>query len=130
MFYRCILDCTKRIICSPRAVSGGIRRSFIHDAISFVRENVIWSSSLCSRLRSTDEKKYLRKILNARAKNLQCISRTGRGQNLKRRNIEWFIFRNFKFSNIKITKDELFDSFIIELIFFPFNINYLNNQNI
>ena len=30
------------------------------------------------------------------------------------------IFRNFKIANIKMTKNELFDSFIIELIFFIF----------
>ena len=41
-------------------------------------------------------------------------------QNLDRRNVERSIFRNFQISNIKITKDELFDSFIIELIFFIF----------
>ena len=41
----------------------------------------------------------------------------GRGQNFERRNVERLEFRNFKVANIKITKDELFDSFIIELIF-------------
>ena len=40
------------------------------------------------------------------------------GQNLDRRNVERPIFRNFKITNIKITKDELFDSFIFEFIFF------------
>ena len=50
----------------------------------------------------------------------------GRGQNLE--DVERTIFRNLKIANIKMTKDELFDSFIIDfLIFF---INYLNNQNI
>ena len=39
-------------------------------------------------------------------------------QNLKRRNVERPIFRNFKITNIKITKDELFDSFIFEVIFY------------
>ena len=34
--------------------------------------------------------------------------------------------RNFKVSNIKITKDELFNSFIFELIFSLFT-NYLHN---
>ena len=50
----------------------------------------------------------------------------GRGQNLKRRNVERSIFRNFKITNIKITKDELFDSFIVEFIF-PLFINYLDS---
>ena len=41
----------------------------------------------------------------------------GGGQNLERRNVERPIFRNFKIANIKITKDELFDSFISEFNF-------------
>ena len=45
----------------------------------------------------------------------------GAGQNLERP-----IFRNFKITNIKITKDELFDSFIFEFIFSLF-INYFHN---
>ena len=43
-----------------------------------------------------------------------------RGQNLERRNVERSIFRNF-IANIKMTKDELFDSFIVEFIFFFFD---------
>ena len=50
----------------------------------------------------------------------------GGGQNLERRNAERPIFRNFKITNIKITKDELFNSFIFELIFSLF-INYFHN---
>ena len=50
-------------------------------------------------------------------------------QNFERRNIERLTFRNFKIANIKIMKDELFDGFIIELIFSFFR-NYLNTQNI
>ena len=53
----------------------------------------------------------------------------GGGQNLDRQNVEWPIFRNFKIANTKMMKDELFDSFIIEFIFFSFFINYLNIQN-
>ena len=45
----------------------------------------------------------------------------GGGQNLERRNVERPIFRNFKTANIKITKYELFDSFIFEFIFFILN---------
>ena len=41
----------------------------------------------------------------------------GGGQNFERRNVERLKFRNFKVANIKITKDELFNS-------------YLNTQNI
>ena len=44
----------------------------------------------------------------------------------ERRNVERLIFRNFKITNIKITKDELFDSFIFEFIFLLF-MNYLHN---
>ena len=44
----------------------------------------------------------------------------GGGQNLLRRNVERSIFQNFKIVNIKMTKDELFDSFIAEFIFFIF----------
>ena len=41
----------------------------------------------------------------------------GGGQNLERRNVEQPIFRNFKIANIKIMKDELFGSFILEFNF-------------
>ena len=50
----------------------------------------------------------------------------GVGQNLERRNVERPIFRNFEITNINITKDELFDSFIFEFIFSLF-IHYLHN---
>ena len=50
----------------------------------------------------------------------------GGGQNLERRNVERPIFQNVKIKNIKITKDQLFDSFIFEFIFSLF-INYLRN---
>ena len=50
-------------------------------------------------------------------------------QNLERRNVEWPKFQNLKIANIKITKDELFDSFIFECNFLFFR-NYLNTQNI
>ena len=49
--------------------------------------------------------------------------------NLERRHVERPIFRNFKIANIKITKDELFDSFIFEFNFSFFR-NHLNTQNI
>ena len=48
------------------------------------------------------------------------------GENLERRNAERLIFQNFKITNIKITRDQLFDSFIFELIF-SLVINYLHN---
>ena len=51
------------------------------------------------------------------------------GQNFEQRNVERTIFRNFKISNIEITKDELFDSFTIEFIFLSFK-NYFTTQNI
>ena len=44
----------------------------------------------------------------------------GGGQNLERRNVERPVFRNFKITNSGITKDEIFDRFIIEFIFFIF----------
>ena len=53
----------------------------------------------------------------------------GGGQNFERRNVKRLKFRNFKVANIKITKDELFDSFIIEFIFSFFRY-YSNTQNI
>ena len=40
----------------------------------------------------------------------------GWSQNLERRNIKRPIFRNFKIANIKIVKDELFDSFFSHLL--------------
>ena len=49
------------------------------------------------------------------------IRTLGGGQNLERLNVERFICRNVKISNIKMTKDELFDSFIIEFILFFIN---------
>ena len=50
----------------------------------------------------------------------------GGGQNFEQRNVERPIFRNFQITNIKITKYELFDSFIFEFIF-PSFINHLHN---
>ena len=51
----------------------------------------------------------------------------GGGLNLERRNLERPLCRNFEIASIKITKNELFDSFIFEFIFlfpiFIFNIN-------
>ena len=54
---------------------------------------------------------------------------TGGDQILERQNVERLIFRNFKIPNIKITKDELFYSFIFEFNFSYFT-NHLNTQNI
>ena len=51
-------------------------------------------------------------------------------QNLEWSNVERPIFQNFKITNIKIAKDELFDYFIYEYIFYYFFLNYLNTQNI
>ena len=45
---------------------------------------------------------------------------SGGGQNLERRNVERSIFQNFKIANSKMTKDELFDIFIVEFVFFIF----------
>ena len=45
-------------------------------------------------------------------------SNLGGGQNLERRIANETKFRNFKISNIKITKDVLFDSFINDFFFF------------
>ena len=44
----------------------------------------------------------------------------GGGQNLERRNVERSTLQNFKIANINTTKDELFDIFIVEFIFFIF----------
>ena len=43
--------------------------------------------------------------------------------------MERLMFQNFKFANIKITKDEGFDSFIFKFNF-SFFINHLSTQNI
>ena len=48
-------------------------------------------------------------------------------QNLELSNVERPIFRNFKITNIKIAKDELFSYFMYD--FFVF-FNYLNTQSI
>ena len=66
------------------------------------------------------------KLMNNSIPKLQT---KGGGQNFERRNVERLKFRNFKVGNIKITNDELFDSFIIEFIF-SFVRYYLNTQNI
>ena len=54
----------------------------------------------------------------------------GGGKHLERSNVERPIFRNFKISDIKITKVELFDFSIFEFIFyFYFFFNSTNTQN-
>ena len=45
----------------------------------------------------------------------------GEGQHLEKPNVDQLIFQNFEISNIKRTKDELFDFFIFEFIFY-FNV--------
>ena len=67
--------------------------------------------------------KFISLIIGKNLKN-----NSGGGQNFERRNVERLTFRNFKIANIKITKNELFDSYIIEFI--SFFRNYLNTQNI
>ena len=54
------------------------------------------------------------------------LNNRGGGQRLERWNVERPIFRNFKTKNMKITKDEFFDSFIFEFIF-SLLINYSHN---
>ena len=50
--------------------------------------------------------------------------------NMEYSNSELPIFRNFKITNFKIAKDELFDYFIYEFIFHIVFLNYLNTQKI
>ena len=51
------------------------------------------------------------------------------GQPFEQPNVERPIFRNFKIPNIKRTKDELFDFFNFQFIFyFHISLNYLNNS--
>ena len=45
------------------------------------------------------------------------IHNWGGGQNFERRNVKRLIFPNSKIANIKITKNDLFDSFNIKFIF-------------
>ena len=53
------------------------------------------------------------------------------GQNLKRPNVEWSIFRNVEISNFKVMKVELFDFSIFEFIFhFYICLNFQNTQSI
>ena len=61
--------------------------------------------------------------------NVFSMGLMGGGQILERRNLEWPIFRNFKFANIKIMKDDFFASFIFEFTFSYFR-NALNTRNI
>ena len=42
------------------------------------------------------------------------------GQHLEQQNVEQPIFCNFEILNIKRTKDELFDFFIFEFIFYSY----------
>ena len=53
----------------------------------------------------------------------------GGGQHLKQLYAEWAIFQNYKIANIKITKDELFDFFNFEFIFYSYIcLNYSNTK--
>ena len=56
-----------------------------------------------------------------------CYLKSGESQNLERRNVERLIFRNFKITNIKITKNELLNDFIFKFNFSFFS-NHLNTQ--
>ena len=49
---------------------------------------------------------------------------SGGVQNLEWSNVERPIFRNFKITNIKITKDQLFDYFIYEFFYFFFRFTW------
>ena len=71
----------------------------------------------------------LKKFKNKNSPRHGTFEISGGGQNFERRNVDRLTFRNFKIANIKITKDELFDGFIIEFIFSVFR-NYLNTQNV
>ena len=55
---------------------------------------------------------------------------SGGVQKLEWSNVEQPIFRNFKITNIKTAKDDLFDYFILEFIFYYFSFNYLNTSSI
>ena len=48
------------------------------------------------------------------------MKNVGAVKNLEWSNVERPIFLNFKITNIKIAKDQLFDYFIYELIFYSF----------
>ena len=54
----------------------------------------------------------------------------GRGQNLEQLNVEQPIFRISEISNMKGTKDELFDFIIFDLKKNYICLNYWNTQNI
>ena len=52
----------------------------------------------------------------------------GAVQNLEWSNVERLIFRNFKITNIKIAKDELFDNFIFEFNFSFFTKSFKDSE--
>ena len=58
------------------------------------------------------------------ASRLDIAKNIGGGQNFER-----LIFRNFKIANIKITKNDLFDSFIIKFIFSLLEIKNIDFSN-
>ena len=53
---------------------------------------------------------------------------SGAVQNLEWSNVERLIFRNSKITNIKMAKDELFDYFIYELIFYYYFFTLLEHS--
>ena len=77
-----------------------------------LRDNTIWSTRLCECTKTIDT--FLALIKSY----LFCFVYSGGSQNLQRRNLHRSIFHNFKIANIKIRKDELFDSFIIDFFHF------------
>ena len=46
------------------------------------------------------------------------VHNSAEDKNLERRNVERSVLRNLKIANIKMTKDELFDGFIIDFFYF------------
>ena len=72
-------------------------------------ENFHWSK----KLRKTENFSYNLKIgVPLESINLFLSG----GQNLERLNVERSTFQNFKIANIKMTKDELFYSFIVTFL--------------
>ena len=57
-------------------------------------------------------------MVTAHFKLVATYLKMGGVQNLEWSNVERAIFRNFKITNIKIAKHELFDHFIYEFIFY------------
>ena len=85
----------------------------------------IWIKTFISDSNSVYKKKTSEKNVG-----VNIWVKKGGSQHFEQSNVERPIFQNFEIPNIKRTKDELFDFFILDLKFFYICLNYSNSQNI